>query len=94
MNDPFRQLLRWYDRPQARAQSGGEHELIEYRDRVTLAASLIRDHELRVWFEQDWGTALQISRLRPECTVFSVDPGALLVDRLGSQPPWRRGTSV
>jgi len=93
MSDPLRCL---YGSPQAAGDlpSDTPHELIEYRDRVAFAAALIRDHELRLWFESNWRLARQIARLCPECQVFSIPTGARWIDALDSPPAWLRRREV
>ena len=91
MPDPFRTLTNSRREPPAIHSS--ETEILDYRDRVAFAASLIRDHELRLWFERDESIARQIAVLVPECTVFTIPRAAMMVDRLDRPPSWRRGAS-
>jgi hypothetical protein len=89
MYDPFRALTRWTDRGALDRFRTTDTEEIVFRDRVQYAVSLIRDHELRLWFEADWSAALRISQICPRCQVYSIPPGARLVDDLNAPPPWR-----
>jgi len=90
MQDPLRHLLgRSLDDARIPWRES-EQEIIDYRDRVAFAASVIRNHELRLWFERDWPTARRIQEFCPECLVMSVPTPALWIDRLDEPPPWRR----
>ena len=88
MQDAFRPLFSWRREPIRLVRA--ETEIIDFQDRVAFAAGLIRDHELRLWFERDESTARAVARLCPECTVFTIPTGAYLIDRLGGPPAWRR----
>lgn len=92
MQDPLGQLFPWNHpfSPIGGRRKRTEHELIEYRDRVEFAVNLIRRHEMRLWFEPNWRTALPIAEAVPQCVVFSIPDGARLVDELDLPPPWRR----
>lgn len=90
MTDPLRSPLGWPGRSGLSRLAKSETEQIERRDRVSYAASLIRDHELRLWFERDWSTADLIASRCPECVVFSIPTGAFWIDDLDQPPPWRR----
>lgn len=91
MSDPldplFGKSLRRYPAPIQRSET----EQIEIVDRVSYAETLIRDYELRIWYERDWWTAVQIAQRCPMCAVFSVPLGARWFSRLDEPPPWRRG---
>ncbi|MGC8666690.1 MAG: hypothetical protein ACP5VE_01055 [Chthonomonadales bacterium] len=90
MQDPIRQIFSWNNPYCPRRSEKSEHELIEYRDRVEFALTLIRRHELRLWFEPDWRTAVPIAQAAPQCAVFSIPDGARIIDELDQPPPWRR----
>jgi hypothetical protein len=72
MPDPIRILFDWplmrgqrVFLPEATAQ-------IIRQDPYHYSANLIARHELRVWFEPDWGSARRLARRFPRCLVFSV----------------------
>lgn len=90
MQDPFKQLSEWYRDPGRDIPRDADSEIIIHQDPVAFAASLIQDHELRLWFEPDWALASLIAERCPACQVFSIEAGAMLVDRLADPPPWRR----
>lgn len=92
MQDPFSPLTDGRRYPLRFAES--ETEILDFRDRVAFAASLIRDHELRLWFERDESLARRIAALCPECTVFTIPAAALLIDNLNRPPAWRRRRSI
>jgi hypothetical protein len=89
MSDPLRPLSDWFGQEDSARKTDPSTELIDYRDRVAYAASLIRDHELRLWFEPNWFLATLISRCCPECAVYSIPPEAAILDDLHAPPPWR-----
>jgi len=90
MADPLRSPLGWPGQNGPTRIAKSETEQVERLDRVSFAASLIRDHELRLWFERDWLTAELIAARCPECVVYSIPTGALWIDNLDAPPPWRR----
>jgi hypothetical protein len=90
MSDPIRSLLGWLEPRGLARNAGSDTELIEYRDRVDFAVSLIRNHEIALWFERDWLVAELIAARCPECTVMSIPTGAIWIDELDRPPPWRR----
>ena len=67
-----------------------ETEILDFQDRVAFAAGLIRDHELRLWFEQNETVARQIAAICPECIVFTIPQAAMMIDGLNRTPAWRR----
>jgi hypothetical protein len=89
MSDPFGSLFG-SRRPLHQRLDPSESEQIEPADRVAQAAALIRDQEIRLWFERDWQTARAIARLCPECCVCSIPWGAYQINALDKPPPWRR----
>jgi len=84
----FDPLQQWRRHPLRIPKS--ETEILDIQDRVAFAAALIRDHELRLWFERDEALARQIAGLCPECTVFTIPRAAMMIDRLNKPPSWRR----
>ena len=90
MDDALRWIFGGQTNPFHGKSTEPNHELIDFRDRVSIAVAAIRDHELAMWFDSDWHIARQISRLCPACAVYSVPPDAMLVDDLRQPPRWRR----
>jgi hypothetical protein len=88
MSDPLDPLWGKLQRPPLTPIRRGETEQIEIMDRVSYAETLIREHELPVWYERDWWTAVQIARRCPMCAVFSVPLGARWFSHLDEPPPW------
>lgn len=87
--DPIVGIGRWLrDAPLPGHRDRGEQ--LDYRDRAALAAALIRDHELRLWFEPNNAIAERIQALCPMCAVYTVGIGAAMTDELDRPPPWRR----
>ncbi len=88
MSDPIRNLLGWLE-PRGRMRiAKSDTELIEHRDRVEFAVSLIRNHELGLWFERDWPIAELIAARCPECIVMSIPTGAIWIDEMDKPTPW------
>lgn len=90
MTDPIRGLTNWLQNLGLLRLKKSKTELIEHRDAVDYASGLIRNYELRLWFERDWRTAGQIAERTPECLIFSIPDGAYWIDELNVPPPWRQ----
>ncbi len=84
----FDPLQQWRRQPLRIPKS--ETEILDVQDRVAFAAPLIRDHELRLWFERDEALARQIAAICPECKVFTIPGAAMMIDGLNEPPAWRR----
>ena len=84
----FEPIQNWRRHPLRIPKS--ETEILDIQDSVAFAAGLIRDHELRLWFEQNEAIARQIAAICPECTVFTIPHAAMMIDGLNRTPAWRR----
>ena len=71
-------------RPFLSASSGQIH----WRDPLRESTRLIGYHELRVWFEPDWGVARTLARRFPHCLIYSI-PIESNTASLNHVPAWR-----
>lgn len=61
---------------------------IHWRDPLRESTRLIGYHELRVWFEPDWGIARTLARRFPHCLVYSIPIESSTIS-LYRVPAWR-----
>ena len=85
--EPFPFLMPSHEpsgRPFLSAASGQ----IYWRDPLREATHLIGYHELRVWFEPDWGVGRVLAQRFPHCLIYSI-PFESNTASLYRVPAWR-----
>jgi hypothetical protein len=86
--DPLRFL---YDAPslkKRRINQDNRAAIIERHDALAMSVRTISRHELRVWFEPDWGAARWLATRFPHCLIVSI-PVESNTPNLTKTPGWR-----
>lgn len=88
MPDSIRLITEWPGAQGCRVLPSVAYAQIIRQDPYQFSARMIARHELRIWFEPNWGVARRLARRFPYCLVCSI-PFESDTAALHRVPGWR-----